>query len=124
MIKGIGTDMIEISRIEKAVAGSSFFNKIYTEGERAYYVEKKKKIETLAGLFSAKEAVSKALGTGFRGFKPCDIEILPNELGKPEVTLYGKAKELEILLGIEKIHVSITHCQSYAVAFAVAEGDE
>lgn len=124
MIIGIGTDVIEIERIQKAVQNTeSFLNKIYTTREQAYYKENHKKVETLAGLFAAKEAVSKALGTGFRGFSARDIEMLPNTLGKPEVYLYGGANTRANELGIDKIHVSISHCRAYATAFAVAEGD-
>ncbi|MBU3803528.1 MAG: holo-ACP synthase [Candidatus Cellulosilyticum pullistercoris] len=123
MIIGIGTDIIEIERIEKAIYKTdTFFNKIYTAREQAYYRENHKKTETLAGLFAAKEAISKALGTGFRGFSANDIEIVPNELGRPEVYLYGEAKALANRLEICKIHVSISHCQAYATAFAIAEG--
>lgn len=122
MISGIGTDIIEISRVEKAILNTStFVNKVYTKNEQTYYKEKHKKVETLAGLFAAKEAVSKALGTGFRGFGMRDIEIVPNELGKPVVTLYGEAKVLSDRLGIQEIHISISHCKTYAVSYAVAE---
>lgn len=124
MIIGIGTDVIEIERIQKAVQNTeSFLNKIYTSREQAYYKKNHKKVETLAGLFAAKEAVSKALGTGFRGFSARDIEMIPNILGKPEVYLYGGANTRASELGIDKIHVSISHCRAYATAFAVAEGD-
>ena len=123
MIIGIGTDVIEIERIKKAVQQtSSFYEKIYTTREKAYYREKNKRVETLAGLFAAKEAISKALGTGFRGFSAGDIEIIPNEIGKPEAYLYGEAKVLADRLEICKIHVSISHCKAYATAFAIAEG--
>lgn len=123
MIIGVGTDIIEITRIEQAVIkGKAFYNKIYTPKERAYYEKKHKKIETLAGLFGAKEAVSKALGTGFSGFGPQDIEIVPNHQGKPEVTLYKGAKKLAEQLGVTKVHLSISHCQSYATSFVVIEG--
>lgn len=123
MIIGIGTDVIEIERIKKAIEKTdTFFEKIYTTREKAYYREKHKRVETLAGLFAAKEAISKALGTGFRGFNASDIEIIPNELGKPEAYLYGEAKVLANRLEICKIHVSISHCKTYATAFAIAEG--
>ena len=125
MIIGIGTDIIEVNRINEAIIKTaSFLTKVYTEKEIMYYKEKHKKVETLAGFFCAKEAVSKALGTGFRKFRLCDIEILPNELGKPEITLHGEAKKLSEALGIKKVHVTISHCQSYATAFGIAEGDE
>lgn len=123
MIIGIGTDIIEITRIEQALSKTEqFFNKVYTEKERHYYLEKRKKVETLAGWFCAKEAVSKALGTGFRQFGLRDIEVLPNAVGKPEIRLYGKAEALRKSLGIEEIQVTIAHCKSYATAFAIAEG--
>lgn len=125
MIIGIGTDIIEIERVAKAIEKTEgFFKRVYTEKEQESYRKKNKKVETLAGLFSAKEAVSKALGTGFRGFSFLDIEILANELGKPEVTLYGGAKRLSEDLGIKHIHVSISHSRSHATAFVIAEGDE
>lgn len=123
MIIGIGTDIIEIARIEEALSKTEhFFSKVYTENERQYYLEKRKKAETLAGWFCAKEAVSKALGTGFRQFGLRDIEVLPNALGKPEIRLYGKAEALKQSLGITEIQVTIAHCKSYATAFAIAEG--
>ena len=125
MIKGIGTDIIEISRIQKAISQTkSFMDKVYTEGERDYYTKQHKNVETLAGFFAAKEAVSKALGTGFRSFGMQDIEILPNHLGKPEVYLYKNAKKLSEEMGISKMHISISHCKTYATAFVVAEGGE
>lgn len=123
MIIGIGTDIIEIERIEKTLEKThTFFDKVYTANEKTYYLESHKRTETLAGLFAAKEAVSKALGTGFRGFGLKDIEIVPNHLGKPEVTLYGEAKVLGQRLKVDTIHISISHSKSYATAFAVAEG--
>ncbi|WP_054741804.1 holo-ACP synthase [Cellulosilyticum ruminicola] len=125
MIVGIGTDIIEIKRIEKAVTKTpSFFNKIFTEKERAYFKTKNNRAETIAGVFAAKEAVSKALGTGFRSFAPRDIEITPDKLGKPQVCLLGCAKKLGQQIGIQRILVSISHCQTYAVAYALAEGGE
>ena len=123
MIIGMGTDIIEVERIEKAVTNTALFlNKIYTTKEQNHYQENHKKIETLAGLFAAKEAVSKALGTGFRGFSPKDIEIVPNKLGKPEVYLYNGAQVRANEIGIHKVHISISHCKAYATACAIAEG--
>ena len=125
MIIGIGTDIIEIDRIEKVISQTKlFFDKVYTANEQDYYKTKHKHVETLAGFFAAKEAVSKALGTGFRNFSMRDIEIVPNHLGKPEVYLYGNAKKLSNEMGIGIIHISISHCKTYATAFAVAEGGE
>jgi len=122
MIIGIGTDIIEVDRIEKAILSVGFMEKVYTKNEQEQYRLKHKRAETLAGFFAAKEAVSKALGTGFRKFGLKDIEIIPDALGKPEVFLYGNAEVLRSQLGISRIQVSISHCKEYATAFAIAEG--
>lgn len=123
MILGIGTDIIEIERVQKAVKQTQrFMEKVYTEKEQDYIKEKKGRAETIAGLFAAKEAVSKALGTGFRSFSPKDIEVVPNSLGKPEVFLLNGAQELGEALGVKNIQLSISHCQTYAVAYALVEG--
>lgn len=124
MIVGIGTDIVEIDRIQKAISHTrSFIDKVYTKREQEYYVSKHYRTETLAGFFAAKEAVSKALGTGFRNFGLKDIEIVPNSLGKPEVYLHQNAKLLCDELGIKHVLISISHCKEYATAFAIAEGE-
>lgn len=112
----LGTDVIEIDRIKEAVARESFFNGVFTEKERAYYARHGSRVETLAGLFCAKEAVAKALGCGFRGFRPCDVEITHDEAGAPAVTLVGAAREK---FPNVKLRVSISHCRSYATAVAL-----
>lgn len=125
MIIGNGIDIIEIDRIQKAIEKTkSFYDKIYTQREQAYYTQNHKKVETLAGFFAAKEAVSKAMGTGFRSFEMRDIEIVPDHLGKPCVYLYASAEKLAQELGIKCIHISISHCKSHATAFAIAEGGD
>ena len=124
MIIGIGTDIIEIQRIEKVIQKTPrFYKTVFTQEERAYYEAGHKKVESLAGAFAAKEAVSKALGTGFREFSPCDIEVVRNELGRPGVRLLGGAQEIAQQLGIKQIHLSISHCQTYAVAYVIIEGE-
>lgn len=119
MIQGVGTDMIEIARIEKACEREAFFMRVYTERERR---QAKGKASKLAGDFAVKEAVAKVLGTGFRTFLPSDIEVLRDELGKPYVELKGKAAEAAGAAGISNIQVSITNTDKYAMAFAVGEG--
>ena len=124
MIVGIGTDIVEIDRIEKDVLRTrGFIDKVFTEKEQAHYQKKNNRAETLAGFFAAKEAVSKALGTGFRKFRLKDIEIVPNALGKPEVYLHKNAKLFSDELKIKHVEVSISHCKEYATAFAIAEGE-
>ena len=116
MIFGVGTDIIEIARMEEALKSESFIEKVYTQTER-----EKTYINTLAGYFAAKEAVSKALGTGFNKISPNEIEIVNNPLGKPYVNLYGNARKKAQSLGIKRIHVSISHTKEHATAFAAAE---
>ncbi|MGL6023214.1 MAG: holo-ACP synthase [Cetobacterium sp.] len=117
---GIGNDIVEIDRIEKAISKNGFKKRVFTEKEIDMIEKKGGKIESYAGRFSAKEAISKALGTGVRGFNLVDIEILNNRLGKPEVTLLGNLKDKKL-----KIEISISHCKTYATAVAIAmEGEE
>ena len=116
-IYGIGTDIIEISRIRDAInRTSSFKEKVYTKKEIEYVEQKKNPYASYAGRFAAKEAVSKALGTGVRGFSLSDVEILNDELGKPNVILYNEllnqAKNL-------KIQISISHSKEYAVSTVI-----
>lgn len=121
MIIGIGTDIIEIDRIEKVIMRtSSFIQKSFTSNEIEYFKLKGLKGNVIAGNFAAKEAISKALGTGFRGFGLQDIEVLRDELGKPVVNLSHKIYKL---LDIKKfnIHVSISHSKENAIAYAVME---
>ncbi len=113
---GIGNDIIEIKRIEKAVSKESFVKKVYTEKEIEYIISKGNRAESYAGKFSAKEAVSKALGTGVRGFSPNDIEILNNELGKPYVVFRNNIKDFNNKYFVE---ISISHCREYAVSTAI-----
>lgn len=121
MIIGIGIDIVEINRIEKVmIRTSSFIEKSFTNNEIQYFKSKGFKGNTIAGNFAAKEAISKAIGTGFRGFGLQDIEILRDELGKPVVNLSGKIYEL---LDIKEfnMHVSISHSKENAIAYAVME---
>ncbi|MCL2861265.1 MAG: holo-ACP synthase [Firmicutes bacterium] len=112
----IGIDIIEIKRIEEKSKKETFLNGIFTQNEIAYYHEKGKNPQTLAGMFCAKEAVAKALGTGFSQFKPIHIEILHNELGAPYAELYAAAKNL---LGNKKLNLSISHTETIATAIAI-----
>lgn len=118
MITGIGTDLIEIARVSKACEKKSFLERYFTSAELTLITKDLKKA---ADNFAAKEAVAKALGTGFRTFFPIDIEVLRDEQGKPFVNLYGKAKELAKEIGINAIHISITNTREYANAFAICE---
>lgn len=121
MIYGTGIDLVEIARIERAIARSPrFLTRVLTDSERAYYRERGSRPETAAGTFAAKEAVAKALGTGIRGFALKDIEIGRDALGRPTVTLHGGAEERRKQEGISAIHLSIAHERTHAVAQALA----
>ncbi len=120
MIKGTGIDIIEIERISKAIENQKFLERIFTKNEIKYFNTINNNIYTIAGSFASKEAVVKALGTGVRGFKWIDIEIVRNELGKPMVVLYRNAKKIAEENEITKIELSISHCKEYAVAQAIA----
>lgn len=120
MIRGIGTDLIEIERIKKACEKEAFLSRMFTEEECR---QAGKNISRLAGNFAVKEAVAKTFGTGFRTFSPKEIEVLRDELGKPYVNLHGQAEILARELGIKRIFVSITNTASTAAAFCVGEGD-
>ena len=116
-IYGIGTDIIEISRIEKAINRTKLFKeKVYTEKEIEHIEKKKNPYASYAGRFAAKEAISKALGTGVRDFLLKDIEILNDKLGKPIVYLYNEIKKLAEGL---KIQISISHSREYAVSTVI-----
>ena len=124
MIKGIGTDIVEIARIADLLEkhGDIFKKKIFTSNEIEDGVKRKNRPNFFAGRWAAKEAFSKAIGTGFGA--DCswlDIEIVSNDLGKPEITLKGKAAETAEKLGVSSIHLSISHEESYACAMVVAE---
>ncbi|HHX94918.1 MAG TPA: holo-ACP synthase [Clostridia bacterium] len=122
-IQGVGTDIIEIQRIAKIIDkfGNRFLNRVYSEDE-ILYAENKKGFfaASLAARFAAKEAVMKALGTGVSGAKFKEIEIT-SQKGRPEVLLKGMTKKRADSLLVKCIHLSLSHCGEYAIAFAVAE---
>jgi len=124
MIKGNGIDIIEVERIKKSIVNEAFLKKIYTENEIDYLRNRKLNPQTAAGLFAAKEAVSKCLGTGFSTFGPTDIEISKDDNGKPIVNLMNNALVIAKKNNISNIQLSITHIKDYALAFAIAEGKE
>ncbi|SHE53752.1 holo-ACP synthase [Alkalibacter saccharofermentans] len=121
MIYGIGNDVIEVDRVRKTIEKNPrFLVKYFTESEREYFNKRKMSPQTIAGYFSAKEAVSKAMGMGFRFFNMSDIEIVKDAWGKPEVVLIGKAFEYAKDNNIGSILISISHSEKYATAMAVA----
>ncbi len=124
MIVGIGVDRVVIQRIERSLEryGERFEQRIYTAGEIAQAHAKGNPTRRFAMLFAAKEAVSKALGTGFhQGVAPHHIETIHKSSGKPVVTLHAGAKLTAEGLGVQRVHVSLTDDDGIAMAFAIAE---
>lgn len=125
MIIGIGTDIIEIKRIKNAAEkGKGFLERVFTVGELAYAMQKKDPYPSLAARFAAKEAVMKALGTGFSEISWQDIEVVSNEKGKPVIGLQGGAAEIAGNSGIKQILITLSHSREFATAFAIAVGKE
>ena len=120
MIVGIGNDIVEIERIEKAILKEGFKNKVYTQKELENLEKRGNRTESYAGIFSAKEAISKAIGTGVREFSLTDLEILNDDLGKPYVLV---SEKLDKILRNKKenyqIEISISHSKKYATAIAI-----
>ena len=125
-VVGIGTDVVCINRFQNAVEkwGDHFLQRIFTQNELAYAGGKKAYYVHMAGKFSAKEAVKKALPEGIRiGLNWCDIEILNSDDGKPHVVLHGQAKKLEQEFNLSKVFVSISHTENIATANSMAVTD-
>lgn len=118
---GIGIDLIEVERVEKACEKEHFLTRCFTEREIDLIREDKRKA---SDNFAVKEAISKAFGTGVHGFELNEMEVLRDELGCPYAILYGNALKIAKERGITKIHVSITNTKIYSNAFVVAEGKE
>lgn len=112
-MKGLGTDIIEIARIEQSIGefGEHFLRRHFTPKEIAYCQSYSKPAERFAGRFSAKEAIVKALGTGFSKIGFLDIEIENDFLGAPKVKVHQ--------LPAEQFMLSISHCRLFATATAI-----
>ena len=123
MIIGIGIDMVEISRVKRAIENEKFIARVYTEKEINYCVSRGKgAVQSYAARFAAKEAILKALGTGLRGGKLTELEILPDDLGAPVATLTGSFNKLAQKKQIKKIWITLSHTKEYAAAQCIMEG--
>lgn len=123
MIYGIGIDVVEVNRIEDAIArqGEGFLRKLFTENERQYCEKQKRPAMHYAARFAAKEAVSKALGTGIGGKAGwLELEVVRGESGAPTMLFHGHAREFLTAQGIAEVQVSLSHAKDYAAANAVA----
>jgi len=119
----VGIDLIEIPRIQRSIDdfGERFLRRVYTERERDRY---RGRTNELAARFAAKEATSKALGTGIIGIRWREMEILPNRRGKPVLILHGRPAERARQPGLNHFSVSLTHSRTDAMAFVVATHTE
>ena len=121
MIAGIGTDIIEIARVEKA-ATPAFLKRVYTEREQEYCEARGAgRYASYGARWAGKEAVLKAFGTGLRRGSLLDIEILNDELGCPKVQLSGYFEQLAREMGISRVWLSLSHARDYATAQCVME---
>ncbi|MCX7413499.1 MAG: holo-ACP synthase [Planctomycetia bacterium] len=122
-VLGIGTDITECLRIAQMIErhGELFVGRVYTNAEIEYCRSRRMATQHFAGRWAAKEAVLKALGTGWRrGISWRDVEVKNGPGGRPQVFLKGGTLEVAEKLGIRCMLVSISHCRSHATAYAVA----
>lgn len=132
MILGLGTDLIDSRRIEKALSrfGQVFIRRVFTDKEITFCEERKnnKKVLAYALRFSAKEACSKALGTGMNGIGWRDIEVVSSPSGKPDIVLGGRAAEVLKTLTPEgctpQINVSLSDEPPYGTATVIISANE
>ena len=125
-IVGIGTDIVECLRIGRMIEqhGELFLTRVYTEREIRYCHARKRAIEHFAGLWAGKEAVLKSLGMMVRrGLCWGEVEVRLEPGGGPRVFLCGSAKDLAQSARVSALHLSISHCRAYAVAYALATRD-
>ncbi len=124
MILGTGTDIVAVERIERLVDkyGERFTRRLFTDRELALCLPRANCYECLAARFAAKEAVMKALGTGYsQGVKYREIEVTGGEDQRPEIALHGATEQVASDWGTGQIHLTISHERSYAVAFVIIE---
>jgi holo-[acyl-carrier protein] synthase len=119
----VGIDVIEIARVRETLSRHPrrFLARVYTPEEVAFC---RGRVPELAARFAAKEAVMKALGTGARGLAWREIEILPNQRGKPLVYLHGQAQARAEAIGLRGIDISLTHSHELAIAAVVGAADD
>lgn len=124
-VLGVGVDIVEIDRMRRALDRSPRFRmRVFSEGERAYCDSTSRPEVHYALRFAAKEAVLKALGTGFAGMRFCDVEVVRDPRGKPSPLLHGRAAEVAAERGIIEWHLSLSYTHATAVASVVAVTQE
>jgi holo-[acyl-carrier protein] synthase len=124
MVLGLGTDLIEIERIQASMDrfGERFLERVFTAGEIAYCKRKKQPAESLAARFAAKEAGAKALGTGIsRGVSWKEIEVTREVGERPMLHFNGRAGELAEAMGVRRAQLTLSHSRKLAIAMVVVE---
>lgn len=124
---GIGTDIVECQRIAAMIEkhGNIFLHRVFTEQEIAYCSRNKAATQHYAGRWAAKEAILKAIGTGWaRGIQWTDIEVLNEPGGRPSVHLHNAAIDVCHSIGVSHVLISISHTQDLAIAYATAIGSD
>jgi holo-[acyl-carrier protein] synthase len=125
MVLGLGADLIETRRVQESIDrfGERFLERIFTSGEIAYCMRKKKNAaESFAARFAAKEAWAKALGTGIsRGVIWKEFEVKREASGRPTLHFNGRAAELAEAMGVRRVQLSLTHSRELAMAMVVVE---
>jgi holo-[acyl-carrier protein] synthase len=123
MIRGVGTDIVAVGRIERASRRCpELLERLFTATERAYCEKQHRCFESYAARFAAKEALLKALGTGGRdGISWQDMEVVRDGRGRPELVLGGQALEAARRRGVNAVHLSLSHSREYATAVVVLE---
>ena len=123
MIIGIGTDIIEIERVKRAISNKHFIERVYTIKEQNYCESRgRQAAASYAARFAGKEAFFKAIGTGIN-CSLTDIEIINDNLGCPHVFLKGRAAELFSKINANNIHISLSHSKCYATATCIIENN-
>lgn len=117
-ISGVGCDLIEVARVRRAASRESFCRRAFSTEEMEFFSLFKDPAQEMAGVWAVKEAFSKSIGTGVRGFSLNEITVAHDELGAPYLKLVGNAKKCA---GDRTFHISISHTKEYAQAFCVAE---
>jgi len=125
LILGLGIDLLETARMGLALerSGARFVARVFTEAEEAYCRQQKRPEQRFAARFAAKEALLKALGTGWaRGISWREVEVVREPGGAPGLRLSGRAEEIAREAGVGRIHLSLTHLAEVVAAVVVLEG--
>jgi holo-[acyl-carrier protein] synthase len=123
MIEGVGVDIVDVARIEAAIArhGRRFIERVFTKGEIRYCSSRPRPARHFAARFAAKEAVLKTLRTGWSGGVAwTEVEVAGDSAGAPEIVLHGRAREIAGRASLEEILISMSHTSTAAVAVAAA----